>query len=496
MFQNIFQKKQLMLKIIMVKNKRQITKISPSPSFSKRGVAILLFLLLATAFIPGARGEGVYNNTKHGNPLTGVTRDAAIPRGSCKQCHSEGSGAIKYPKSLWRENDNELCYTCHRNETLLGIYPGQRIYDTSTHGTEPRFVWPGPFPSARKDIDAAGKCQNCHNPHGSKDRIGIIPNLLIAREETLCLGCHDGAPAGDILREARKPYSHLIRQGAGKHSSDEDGNPARYSYAGGNRHAECSDCHNAHAIQHNVSFQTAPAASGKNSRVSRIQVINSSPESIPGYQYISSNDTGAPLNEYEICYKCHSSWTQQPPGQPDMARLFNTNNASFHPVEGQGKNQGIDPNSFTGSVNVSSSIYCSDCHGSNDSNLRGSHGSQFPNILRRPYEAQSNPRVTARDELCFICHNYDTYVNAASASLFQQASRFNAPASINGHVFHVGQKNIPCYTCHDSHGSARFGALIVIRRNPGLLSFSMSSNGGSCLSTCHEQKTYTINYPR
>jgi len=459
-------------------------------------LATVLFILLPTFFATEVKAAGVYNNTKHGSPQTGVMRDAAIPRGSCRQCHSEGSGAIKYPKSLWRENDNELCYSCHRNETLSGIYPGQRVYDTSIHRTDPRAVWPGPSPSVRRDMDAAGKCLNCHDPHGRKDRSGIIPDLLISREETLCMSCHDGDPAGDIKRELRKPYSHLIRQGPGKHSSDEGGDPARYSYAGGNRHAECSDCHNAHAIDHSVSLQTAPSASGKNSRVSRIHVLNGGPETNPGYQYISANDTGAPLNEYEICYKCHSSWTQQPPGQPDMARLFNTNNASFHPVEGQGKNPGIDPNSFTGGFNAFSIIYCSDCHGSNDSNLRGPHGSQFPNILRGPYEAQGNTRVVTRDELCFICHNYETYVNAASSSLFQQASRLNPPASANGHVFHVGQKNIPCYACHDSHGSARLGALIAIRRVPGLQTFSMNSNGGACLPTCHGQQSYTLNYPR
>ncbi|RJQ52033.1 MAG: hypothetical protein C4526_08900 [Nitrospiraceae bacterium] len=455
----------------------------------------VLFVLLFT-LITNAGAAGVYNSTRHGSPQTGVMRDPAAPRGSCRQCHSESGTAIKYPKSLWRENDNELCYACHRDETLSGVYPGQRVYDTATHRIDPRAAWPGPSPSPRKDMDAAGKCLNCHDPHGRQDRSGVIPNLLIAREETLCLSCHDGDPAGDILRDLRKPYSHLIRQGTGKHGSDEGGDPSRYSYTAGNRHAECSDCHNAHAVRHNTALQTAPAASESVLRVSRVRVFNGSPETIPGYQYIPAGDTGSPLLEYEICYKCHSSWTRQPAGQPDLARLFNTNNASFHPVEGPGKNTGIAPGSFVGGINAFSVIYCSDCHGSNDSNLRGPHGSQFPDILRRPYVTQDSGRSPERDELCFMCHNYDTYVSAASPAVFQQASRFNPPASSSGHVFHAGQRNVPCYTCHDSHGSAQFGALIVTRRNPGLLSFSMNSNGGSCLPTCHEQRSYTVNYPR
>ena len=459
---------------------------------------LLPFLVLVMMGFGGSWAEaGRFGETRHGNPASGVQRIPDSPRGSCGQCHVEGSGGSKFVKSLWRENDNELCYACHRQENFSGVYPGERIYQSSTHSIDPRALWPGPFPRARMAVADAGKCLNCHDPHGEKDRYGLIPSLLVAREENLCLSCHDGDPSSrDIAREIRKPYAHAVRQNFGRHRADEGADPALYSYVGNNRHVECSDCHNGHALFGDPMPPLAPQASNRNAWVSRLRVINGGPGTVPQYDYLPAVDTSTPVLEYEICFKCHSSWTQQPPGQPDLARLFNPNNASHHPVERQGNNPGIDPNAFVNGLNAFSTIFCSDCHGSEDAELRGPHGSQFPNILRRPYEANSGSRIVGRDELCFACHNFETYADPGAFALSQQASRFNPPASPGGHTFHVTQQNVPCFACHDSHGSPQFGALIVTGRTPGLLTFSMNVGGGSCMPTCHGSRPYSINYPR
>lgn len=459
----------------------------------------MTFRILLTAIVLSAgllwSWEAIAVETGHSDKVNGPLRVDDEPRGSCGQCHTEKSTDKYYPKSLWRENDNELCYTCHRYLNTSGIFPGLDVYETSNHATDPRFVWPGPVPRLRREQGAAGKCLNCHTPHGRKDRDGLIPSLLVAREENLCLTCHDGDPSvRDIATEIRKPYSHPAIFTRGKHGADEDGDSNRYSYVGGYRHAECSDCHNPHAASGDPLPPVPPTASRRNARVGRISVVNGAAGAIPLYEYRPASDTSSPVLEYEICFKCHSSWTRQTPGEPDMARLFNSNNASFHPVEGQGRNPGIDSASFVGGRSAFSTIFCGDCHGSDDSNLRGPHGSRFPNILRRSYEARSTSRVVARDELCFICHNFDTYAN--QAGLFQRASRFNPPLSPNGHAFHVGQRNIPCYACHDSHGSPQYPALIITGRNPGINNFSVNASAGTCFPTCHGTRIYSINYPR
>jgi predicted CXXCH cytochrome family protein len=465
----------------------------------KDGFVKMVFWIFFLIFFCAAQesGAGVIGRTGHGDLSSGIARNAGIRKGSCNQCHNEGHVRSKYPRGLMRDNDNELCYSCHRDESPSGVFPGQKIYDSSTHKIDSRFVWPGTVAASRREMAAAGKCINCHNPHGVKDRTGLIPSLMIEREEGMCLACHDGNPsAKDVAREILKPYSHRVVRGSGKHSADEAGNPNKFSYMGGNRHAECGDCHNAHALAGDFAGRIAPAASLRNSRVSRIRVSNGAAGTVPRYEYRPAGDISTQLLEYEICFKCHSSWTVQPPGQQDMAVLFNTNNASFHPVEGQGKNLGIDPKAFVAGINAFSMIYCTDCHGSDEPRIRGPHGSQFQKILRRPYESRSVKRAVSRDELCFLCHNFDVYANPLSVPFVKRASRFNAPASPNGHAFHVGRQNFACNACHESHGSPRFGALITIGKSPGLLSFSMSPNGGSCSATCHSARSYSINYPR
>ncbi len=106
------------------------------------------------------------------------------------------------------------------------------------------------------------------------------------------------------------------------------------------------------------------------------------------------------------------------------------------------------------------------------------------------------PRPVTSDELCFQCHNFETYADTMGAPFALEASRFNPPSAPEGHAYHVGQEDIPCFTCHDSHGSPRFGALITTGRNPGLMSFAMRPGGGTCTQACHDVRSYTVNYPR
>lgn len=447
--------------------------------------------------MPVGAVAGAYLETGHGSAQRGVMRNPALPRGSCAHCHVEGKGASRLPKGLWRENDNEICLACHRTEDLLGIYPGWQVYERSVHSTDGRAVWPGPFPPPRREAGAAGKCLNCHNPHGKSDRLGAIPSLLSAREGDLCVACHDGDPSGlDVARDVRKPYAHSPTRNGDRHSVREGGDPARYSYVGGNRHAVCGDCHNSHAVAGDAVPPLPPTASGRLARVGRVRIVNGAAGIVPLYDYRPANDTSVPTLEYEICFKCHSSWTRQPPGELDLAILFNVNNASYHPVEGPGKNPGIDPSAFADGKSASSTLFCSDCHGSDDSSLRGPHGSRFPNLLRRAYDSRSESRVTTPDELCVLCHRFDVYASAIGGLLLQRASRWNPPAAPKGHAFHVGERNVPCFACHDSHGSTRFPALIVLGRLPGLQGFSVNGAGGSCATACHAQRTYAINYPR
>jgi predicted CXXCH cytochrome family protein len=468
---------------------------------------LLMRILLATggfamvAFLPHAvlaRG-GVYTTTKHGNTTTGVSRVAGEPVGACSHCHYEHAsvGGIStggpFDYALFAVNANTLCYTCHNAATALNVYQGSTVYNPSSHSVSSRMVWPGSSPPARPTADA-GKCVNCHNPHGYKDATGLVPNMAFAREENLCYPCHDsnGPGAKDIQSQFLKSYRHPVST-SGIHSDSEGGDPTKFGTA--SRHSECEDCHNPHTAKADLLPPAAPTISNRLLGVSRIRVTNGLAGTVPFYTYAGPGDPSTP-REYEICFKCHSSWTTQPGGQANYAVLFNSNNPSYHPVEAQGKNRNINPLAFVNGWTWDKQMFCSDCHGSDATTVEGPHGSANRYILKKPYTASSAIRTMASTESCFDCHRYDTYANTNATNVIQGYSRFNLPAYSQGHTFHVGSRRYPCYACHQSHGSTTKPALIITGRNPGINTYTQTTTGGTCAPTCHGSVTYNVNYAR
>jgi len=226
-------------------------------------------------------------------------------------------------------------------------------------------------------------------------------------------------------------------------------------------------------------------------------VLNGPAGTPPGYAFVPASDTlTAPVAEYQLCFKCHSSWTVQPPGQTDMARVLNPNNPSFHPVEAGGRNPFIDPLAFTTGWSATSLVRCGDCHGSDFPQAAGPHGSNHAYLLRAPYDPSSMPRRMSEEELCFTCHSQDVYANLGAPAAVRARSRFNRPATTQGHAEHVLRHDVPCGACHVTHGSTTQPFLMATGRTPGLVAFSSSANGGTCTPTCHAPRSYTVNYAR
>ncbi len=452
---------------------------------------------------PDARAAGgAYRQGKHGNPTTGVLRLQSEPRGECVHCHQmhgsyQGNRTGPYPYLLFAPNDNSLCFSCHAIPAANLIYQGQLLYGQSAHATASSNVWPGPAPPARSSSDR-GFCLTCHSPHGVRDASGVVPSLLHTREEALCTACHDGSPAArDVRTQFQKPYRHPI-QYTGIHAESEGGDPASYAVSPTNRrHAECVDCHNPHYLRANVAAPTAPDASNRLLATGRVRVQNGAAGTVPLYTYVGPGDV-AFAREYELCFKCHSSWTAQPPGQRNEAVLFNPANPSFHPVESAGRNANIPAGAFSNGWAWNRTVYCTDCHSSDDPGVRGPHGSTYRFILARSYTNSSTvPQSMASTDLCFACHQYDVYANPTSASATKALSRFNAPQQTQGHTFHVGTRQVACFSCHESHGSTLYPALMAVGRTPvGLTSYSQTTGGGTCWSTCHGSTSYTVNYAR
>ena len=420
--------------------------------------------------------------------------------GECERCHTSHGGDLPEEYALVGPDDNSLCAKCHNEPWKGGSFGDIWSYTRSSHAIDPAMAWPGPEPAPRTEPGAAGKCLNCHDPHGWTDNLGDIPHLELAREEALCLRCHDGGPATTIVSiDFTKPHAHPAGLVSGVHKGALESYPTDFGAAPENRrHSECEDCHNPHLTHADESGPPrAPDLSKRNLGVSRVRP-ESAPAGVPRtFTFIAGSDTvSTPVAEYQLCYKCHSSWTVQPGGQTDLAAALNANNPSYHPVEAAGRDATIHLGAFTPGWSPSSLTACGDCHGSDYEGSRGVHGSNYEYILKKPYTPSSLPRMMGSDESCFSCHSYEVYGNGSSPESVQGESRFNAPGAIVGHAGHVGSHDVPCGACHVTHGSATQPHLIVTGRIPGIVSYTESPTGGTCTATCHGPATYAVNYAR
>jgi hypothetical protein len=356
-------------------------------------------------FYSGSPDAGQYNPAEcvhchepH-NLFGGVSQD---PESSPQ----DSSAGTPDPYLLFGDNTNELCWYCHENinfDPFYGggvgawrFYQGQLIYESASHGVSTSFRWPDdtdltndgtiwPRNYARPPGDAK-KCINCHTPHGIKDTtntghdFGTISNSnyvvgtdptpsskeliyrqTIAREDALCLNCHDtgatedsstGPAALNIKDQVDKwgyvaPTQYDTTPGTGhpvreityydRHdlANEDPGSISSGWFTAANRHAECTDCHNPHAAEGRGSgmtspyygfvFQSSGGTSWNSNRYDSPSDSTSSPVKIGpvnkgvwGVTVTTSTgditgtvDSLEPASNhrlYQLCLKCHSYW--------------------------------------------------------------------------------------------------------------------------------------------------------------------------------------------
>ena len=466
-----------------------------------RKLPTLALLAFGAAALASPLGDGTYDSTLHGSDTRGVARVPGLETGDCGHCHSShasgaGAGLTPHGILLFADNDDQLCFTCHAGNGANQVYLGQNEAAMNAHAQAYAFRWPGPQPPARPAADA-GKCLNCHDPHGAADNQGAIPSMNVAREEGECLACHDssGPAADDVERDLQRPYSHPVLTHAGRHAVDEGGDPA--SFSASKRHAECADCHNPHAAREASGGTIAPVAGEPLRGVSSLEVNNGPAGTQPVYTWRdgSQNLLNGP-REYEVCFKCHSGWSNQGLGQEDLGLTTNPNNPSWHPVQQAGRDPNIRPQAFVNGWSANSVTLCSDCHGSQDPlSPDGPHGSNQRWLLKGWHPSSQNFQTTPADALCFQCHRRETYSDDGASNTVKGYSRFNDPAD-EGHTKHVDDENVTCSACHVSHGSTTRPSLVWVEGNPRINSYTQTANGGSCNASCHDSESYSINYPR
>lgn len=375
----------------------------------------------------------------------------------CTTCHSVHDNT--YGSFLVMDNrGSALCVTCH----------SKRYWTESSHrvsGARWDGVAPNPWPNIQAGTVAQAGCESCHTSHqaGTPQRLLVLPG-----EEANCFSCHDGHVATtDLVPEFAKRSRHDVRATTGVHDPAEALVVTR-------RHVECVDCHNPHASEPGAA--AAPVAPGSLAGVAGIG---------------PSGSAVAPVTrEFEVCFRCHADSPGKGPAvvvrdQPETnTRLeFDTANASFHPVEGPGRNPDVP--SLRDPLRTSSVIYCTDCH-NNDQGPRaggkgpdGPHGSIYAPLLERKLEWRDFfPESADNYALCYKCHVRENIL---------------ADRSFPFHRKHVVDDQTACTTCHDSHGVAAAAHLINFNRDyvsaNGRGQLSWSDDGrlqGTCNLRCHD----------
>lgn len=410
-------------------------------------------------------GSKVYNNSKHGlraqwlddfnTPI--VYNSTDWEKGVCMNCHNshgkttDGSGDPNkvIPKMLVMNDgaNSEICNKCHEHSSIKSKtagYPGFSVFSAGVH--KAKASWPGGnYYTEPTPADQKGKCINCHDPHGTAiiDAWGNVTNIagnVFDWEEKVCYECHDGSTAASNLKFfENEGIGHLPSGTFLVHSFDENIKTAQ-------RHVECMDCHNVHAVQDfNASEALVIRLSKAFRGVSGVKVLSSpgvntpnpnnatwknNPYALDGYEYewVPNVDTEPiALREYMVCFKCHSSYSNASTGGKRVVAYLNPNNVSTHGFSFQNKTsfsnpriqsnaQYLFPNDpskagyafHPSNPNRRYNMTCSDCHGNPDTSggkPRGPHGSNWNYILK------GDPRSSS---FCNECHPAAEYGNDTS----------------------------------------------------------------------------------
>ena len=442
------------------------------------------------AFVPLTGGEIV------NPPASSPVKLDASGRLQCVSCHDAhrmdaDPTTKKFPVA--NNASSAICLVCHRTDywsTNPSAHMSSTKPYTAAQGAHTGYT-----------TVATNGCESCHKPHGA----AAAQRTLKGQEEFTCGGngsqCHGNTGIGrNIQSEFAKTYRHpTYSVTPSVHDASEGHSNGAYPLpelsAGAARHAECEDCHNAHASYDAPT--AAPKASGKLAGVWGI-----------GRAGTITLPSGTPpsVNEYEICFKCHSDSANMPQGggapyppYPNRVALqwnkrlqFDPTSVSFHPIEGPAR--ATTAPSLKAPWTVSSVISCTDCH-DNDTGPNaptpgtgpsGPHGSSFKHLLAGRYDMdnQNTTESAAAYSMCYKCHDRTIVLSNASC---------------REHDRHIRNENASCSICHDAHGISsaqgttinnshlvNFDRRFVTPSSGGLLRFEQTSTGrGRCYLTCH-----------
>lgn len=297
------------------------------------------------------------------------------------------------------------------------------------------------------------KCGLCHQVHRGQEK-GLLRKSTPA---DTCFICHDGTGSKyniqTIFTTVGVTSYHPVKG---------------INIAGNPETLRCTNCHNPHNAN-----STRPVAPGSSGALAWARGVGVPPRA--AWTPLTTGDYTLKFNpdyQYELCYKCHSTYDTSASTRRDVSLEFNPANKGFHSVEADSPNvKGIFVNGF----GPASRLFCTDCHGSPDNSAaKGPHASIYPKILKGKWTTttgrnQNNDDATTH--LCFRCHSKDAYgETAANSSTYREsnATGFYNSSRGNLHWYHADKTTYSCQNCHSAvvHGFNENKHLIVTQNSP------------------------------
>lgn len=326
-----------------------------------------------------------------------------------------------------------LCASCHQNPISAGRPTiSKTAFAASPHDyvTADGFTWEFRLHTTTDSTNAFQRnCTKCHSSptegttpsiavnssgansvHFSDNRAILAGKYNPAGTGTggfICFNCHGSAAAvngaqgdrsGKILQVTfAKSSIHPVTSDAVHDTNAEAA--AGYDdgkFSGANRHVNCLDCHAPHSAGNTLHAQGSNAIAATSPLNGQSGVAFTPPAT----DYATTSSANLTFKatatlEYEVCFKCHSSFAfgatpatgQEGLAETDVAQDFNPNNHSVHPIAGPNTYWPLNQpavrlgNQWT--AGVGQTMYCADCHGSEAiTGAQGPHGSAALFILK------------------------------------------------------------------------------------------------------------------
>ncbi|TLM80534.1 MAG: hypothetical protein FDZ70_00305 [Actinobacteria bacterium] len=352
------------------------------------------------------------------------------------------------------------CFICHRGDVAGNDYYGAKAMSQAGRRIETVFKKASSHPVTSNASGSNVACVGCHNVHeespASKvssptDMYTSVGYSTDAEKNAFCLNCHDGsAPAARVTSPTLVMTPTLIAAGRAPYV-DQDNYQAESHWIAHDSIATtetqaCDKCHDNHG-------SAAPKLLGGYQAASNVNTIAA--------LTVTANDTG-------VCAACHNAAAVNFPAQSRPSLT-----ASFYPTDGSWPGMTTyaarSPHS-TATANIlwpdfqASNPYasgdCKQCH--------EVHGTENPlDELRGTVSTSTYGQSSAT--FCFTCHDGAPAADDIKSKFPNTLGGTSTGArsghrtiSTTGSVL-AGGAPIPCYACHNPHGSAEitYGLLVV-----------------------------------